>query len=287
MQLLKKIDLLFFGYIGISTVLLLISWNQSENSLNLLVARVVILSAVTGLIYASTKVKSTFIHLLRNTYPILLSMYFYSKTVFYNKFLFDNFDPYLIKLEEQIFGFQPSQQFSTYFSSKLFSELMYMGYFSFYILIIGFVLYTYFKKKNDFNELAFKLAASMLIFYLIFGIFPSAGPQFYFSAPESTAPTAYVFDTIMQFIIKNGDQPTGAFPSSHVGISVILLLLSRKKAPNYFKKAWPFVILLTLSTVYIKAHYAIDAIAGIIIAPVILYFATWLYNTSFKNNSTR
>jgi len=282
MNVLKKIDVLFFSYVGISTVLLLISWNQSTNSMNLLLIRTGIVLVTIGLIYANSKIQSTFLNLLRNIYPILLSVYFYSRTVFYNKFLFSDLDTYLINIEEYLFGFQPSLKFSEYFSSNIFSELMYIGYFSFYPLIAGFVLYLYFKKSPEFTMLIFKLSASLLLFYLIFGIFPSAGPQFFFSAVDRTPPDAYVFDKIMHFIIKNGDQPTGAFPSSHVGISVIILLLSKKSVPIFFRIAWPFVIILILSTVYIKAHYAIDAIAGIIIAPIILYIASQLYRIPLK-----
>ena len=286
MHVLKKIDYLFFSYIGITTIFLLISWNQSENIPRLLTIRAIVLTGVMGLIYIDSKRKSPIINFFRNVYPIALSIYFYSRTVFYNKFLFDNLDPYLMQLEQRLFGFQPSLKFSEYFSSNWFSELMYIGYFSFYILLGSFVIYLYTKKKELFLEVSFKLAASMLLFYFIFGFLPSAGPQFYFSVTDRIAPTAFAFDKIMQFIISNGDMPTGAFPSSHVGISVVILLLSKKHMPKYFKIAWPFVIILIPSIVYIKAHYAVDAIGGLLIAPFILYVASKLYRIPLHVKTT-
>lgn len=286
MYLLKRIDYLFFTYIGITTIFLLLSWNQSEQITNLLLIRVLILFVVIGLIYADSKRKSPVLNFFRNVYPIALSMYFYSRTFFYNKFLFDNLDPYLIKYEQALFGFQPSLRFSEYFSSNWFSELMYIGYFSFYFLIGFFVIYLYNKKKDIFLEVSFKLAASMLMYYFIFGFLSSAGPQFYFSTPDSIAPDAFIFDKVIQFIIKNGDLPTGAFPSSHVGISVVILLLSKKYASTYFKFAWPFVVILIPSIVYIKAHYALDAIGGILTAPIILYIASRLYRIPLKVKTT-
>ena len=273
---LKKIDTLFFCYVVITTVLLLFSWNQSSKSLELLLTKGLIIIISISLIYLDSKIKYKTINLLRNCYPLLFSMLFYTETVFYNKLFFNNLDNYLIDLEMYLFGFQPSIQFSEYFSNLLFSELMYIGYFSLYILIIGFVFITFFKLKKDTEELFFKLAASMLIFYLFFCFFPSAGPQFYFPTPEKNLPTAYIFDSIMHFIQK-AEQPTGAFPSSHVGISLIVLILMRKKVPMFFKIGIPFVILLIFSTVYIKAHYAVDAIAGILFVPIILYLSTILY----------
>lgn len=283
----KKIDFLFFGYVAITTILLLFSWNQSPNIIELLTTRVIIVIGVLGLIFINNKIKNGVLELIRNIYPIIISGYFYSETVFYNKFIWNNLDQKLIDLDQFIFGFQPSLTFSETFSSKLFSELMYFGYFSFYLLIIAFVIIAYYKLKEESTELIFKFSASMFLFYLFFGIVPSAGPQFYLSAPEKDLPVAFIFDKIMHFIQANAEQPTAAFPSSHVGISIIILILLRKKAPLFFKIAIPFVVVLILSTIYIKAHYAIDAIAGIIIAPIVLYLASILYRIPVLNKETK
>ena len=271
---LKKIDYLFFGFVLITTILILFS--GPENILELLLTRTFIVTAVIALLYLNIRVNSIVLKLLRSAYPILVSMLFYTETVFYNKLFFNNLDNFLIDLDAKLFGFQPSIKFSEFFSSPLFSEFMYIGYFSLYILIIGFVFIAFFKLKHLSEELFFKLAATMLLFYLFFGIFPAAGPQFYFSSPEKDVPSAFVFDKIMHFIQK-AEQPTGAFPSSHVGITLIILILLRKKARLFFKIAVPFVVLLFFSTVYIKAHYAVDVFGGILFTPIILYLAGVLY----------
>lgn len=274
--MLKKIDILFFGYVIITTILLLFSWNETNKSLEILLTRGLIIVVSISLIYFDSKVKSTLINLLRNCYPIIFGSLFYPETVFYNKLFFNNLDQHLLKLDYQIFGFQPSIKFSEYFSSPIFSEFMYIGYFSLYILIISFVLMSFFKLKKDRDELLFKLAASMLLFYLFFCFFPAAGPQFYFLSPEKELPTAFIFDKIMHFI-QRAEQPTGAFPSSHVGVSIIILILLRKRVPIFFKIAIPFVFLLVFSTVYIKAHYVVDIIGGILFIPIALYLASILY----------
>ena len=272
----KRIDIFFFGYVFITTILLIFSWDKTGKSLELFLTRGLLLGLGLTFIYYDSKVKNTLLNLLRNCYPILFSLLFYTETVFYNKLFFSNLDGYLIDLDFKLFGFQPSVKFSEYFSNPVFSELMYIGYFTLYILIISFVLITYFKLKKEREELFFKLAASMLLYYLFFCFFPAAGPQFYFPLPEKELPSAFVFDKIMHFLQK-AEQPTGAFPSSHVGISLIILILFRKRVANYFKIAIPFVILLILSTVYIKAHYAIDAIAGVLSVPIVLYLASFFY----------
>tara|TARA_R110002124_G_scaffold278506_2_gene450537 strand:- start:5510 stop:5962 length:453 start_codon:yes stop_codon:yes gene_type:complete len=136
----------------------------------------------------------------------------------------------------------------------------------------------YFKRKSLFIESTYKVAFSLLFFYFIFAIFPSAGPQFYFDVSERAVPTnGYLFQKIMHVIQDGAEQPTGAFPSSHVGVTIVILLLARKTLPLFYKICLPITILLMLSTVYIKAHYAVDAIAGFLIAPFILYLSDFMY----------
>lgn len=283
MQYLKKIDILFFSYLVITTVLLVFSCETIENLSVLLAIRLLTLSVSIGVIYLNTKIKNQFVLLIRKAYPILFSMLFYTETVHYNKLFFTNLDDILLQADAFIFGFQPSIAFSEYFSHPIFSELMYVGYFSLYIIIIAFIYISFFKQKQHTDELFFKLATTMLLFYLFFGFFPAAGPQFYFSSPEKDLPTAFIFDKIMHFI-QQAEQPTGAFPSSHVGISVAVLVLLRTKAPLFFKIAVPFVILLICSTVYIKAHYVVDVIGGLLAVPIVLSIASYLYKKTSHFN---
>ena len=279
----KSVDVLFFAFFLLTTLLIILAREQSpKDFLNLLSVRATILFWIAIIVYLNGIRKHPALNFIRNTYPILLSGYFYSETVHYNKLFFRNIDPWLENVEVLFFGMQPSIEFSLHFSNRLFSELMYFGYFSFYVLILGFTLFVSFREKRFFHKAVFLLSSSLYIFYFLFGLIPSAGPQFYFSSPDNILPNAYFFDKIMHFIQRTAEQPTGAFPSSHVGISLIILMMSRKKAPIFFKVALPLTVLLVLSTVYIKAHYVIDVLGAIIVAPFILYLSRFLYSLFSK-----
>lgn len=278
----KKIDFIFIVYLLVSSVFLFLSWSSIESRWYLLLNRLLVIIAITLLVIYHNRTKNIIIHFIRTTYPIILSGYYYSETVFYNKLFFSDYDWLLASWDDTIFGSQLSIGFSNYFSNLFFSELMYFSYFSFYLLIIGFTVFMYLKRKNEFEKTNFHLIISLYIFYLIFCMFPSAGPQFYFDPPQNILPNAFVFDKIMHFIQETAEQPTGAFPSSHVGISVIILLITRTKAPNFFKYTWPLVFLIIMSTVYIKAHYVVDVIGGVIIAPFILYLSNILFQIDIK-----
>lgn len=283
MNKLIKIDFLFLGFLLTTTILLICSWNQTENVVDLLITRGIIFVISIGFIFLNPILKSSIFSLFRNIYPVLFAGYFYTETVHYNKLFFDNLDSLFIQMDEWLFGFQPSLKLYDYFSSSFLTELMYFGYFSFYFIILGFVLIMYFKRKELFVESTFKVAFSLLFFYFIFAIFPSAGPQFHFDLPERAVPTnGSFFQAIIHAIQAGAEQPTGAFPSSHVGVTIVILLLARKTLPLFFKICVPLTIILIISTVYIKAHYAVDAIFGFLIAPIIVYLATVMYHYPSK-----
>ena len=279
MNRLIKIDFLFLGFLLTTTILLICSWNQTENVIDLLITRGIIFVISIGFIFLNPILKSSIFSLFRNIYPVLFAGYFYTETVHYNKLFFDNLDSLFIQMDEWLFGFQPSLEFSKNFSSSWFAELMYFGYFSFYFIILGFIIIMYFKHKKFFVENVFKVTFSLLFFYFLFAIFPSAGPQFYFNEIERVVPmNGFIFQDIMHAIQAGAEQPTGAFPSSHVGVTVAILILAQKKLPLFFKFCLPLTVILILSTVYIKAHYAVDAVFGLLIAPIIVYLATIMYN---------
>ncbi len=286
MQQFKRLDFLFLGFLLITTILVVCSWNQTGNIVDLLLIRGLIFITSLAFIFLNPIVKSALFSLFRNIYPVLFAGYFYTETVHYNKLFFDNLDPIFIQMDQWLFGFQPSLKFSTYFSNSWFTEIMYFGYFSFYFIILGFIFAMCFKCKTLFLENMFKVSFSLLFFYFIFAIFPSAGPQFYFELPDRAVPTnGYIFQRIMHAIQAGAEQPTGAFPSSHVGVTVVILLLARKNAPLFYKICLPLTFILILSTVYIKAHYAVDAIFGVLIAPIIVYLAAVMYNYPTKKDA--
>ena len=278
---LKSFDYIIILYIILTGLYMGFSFNQIENTGYHLISRFVILIFIYLLL--NYKSNHKIILFLRNFYPLLLLGFFYSETGFFNHLIFDNFDPALVKLEETFFGSQLSLEFSKTIPYKWFSELMHIGYFSYYLLTFGVPLLFYVKAPEKFEKSIFIIIMSFCIYYIVFIVFPSVGPQFYFPIEQRFVPDGMLFDKIMKIIIEIGEAETGAFPSSHVGMSVIFIILIAK----YFKKLLPvfifFVLILIASTVYIKAHYAIDIIAGLVTGILFYYISNITYNKCFNS----
>lgn len=222
----------------------------------------------------------------RYVFQLGLLAYWYPDTYEFNR-LFPNLDHLFAHTEQVLFGCQPSIEFSQWLSSPFFSEAFNMGYFAYYPMIFGIVLFYFVARYQEFGRTAFIVLNSFFLYYLIYIFVPVAGPQYYFPAIgldhvalgdfhavgdyfnynstllPSPGDSSGFFYHMVEMTQQAGERPTAAFPSSHVGMSTIIFLLAlRTRNKVLIGILFPFYALLCCATVYIQAHYLIDAIAG-------------------------
>ena len=244
---------------------------------NFILTRIIFVFAFIFSLVIKNKISNNFFQLLQNILVFALMTFLYKETAMLNTLIFPKIDEFLSNLDQNIFKFQPSIEFSKHFNSLFFSELFYFGYFCYYLLplvVLG-ILYKFLPQKIE--EFGFILITSYLLYNFIFIIIPAEGPQFYFTFPDNHIEAQGIFGNAIKLIQKNGEASTAAFPSSHVGISWIVifwLYQNFKKSVKYFI---PFVVLLMFSTVYIKAHYFVDVGAGFISAPIVFFLTFKFY----------
>lgn len=214
--------------------------------------------------------------------------------------MFPNLDHVFCHLEQQLFGFQPAISFVSTFSWPVFSELMSLGYTSYYPMIALTTFFYFVCRYNEFERASFVVLASFFIFYVVFIFVPVAGPTFYYKAVGMENIMSGVFPAVGDYFNTHqeclptpgytqgffydlvedakaaGERPTAAFPSSHVGIATVCMLLAwhtRNRRLLYVMA--PFYVLLCFSTVYIQAHYAIDALAGLVSGTLLFVVLMW------------
>ena len=152
-------------------------------------------------------------------------------------------------------------------------------------------------QELDVPRVAAVILTSFFIYYIMYIALPVAGPQFYFAAIGIDNAAAGVYpaigdyfnthtemlpapgwsDGLFQHLVAltqaSGERPTAAFPSSHIGVSTIILMLTWKYARRLTVVFAPLWLLLCGATVFIQAHYVVDAICGLLTAPVVLWLA--------------
>ena len=244
---------------------------------NFILTRIIFVFAFIFSLVIKNKISNNFFQLLQNILVFALMTFLYKETAMLNTLIFPKIDEFLSNLDQTIFNFQPSIEFSKHFNSLFFSELFYFGYFCYYLLplVVFGILYKFLPQKIE--EFGFILITSFLLYYFIFIIIPAEGPQFYFTFPDNYIEAQGIFGNAIKLIQKNGEAPTAAFPSSHVGISWIVIFRLYQNLRKSVKYFLPFVILLMFSTVYIKAHYFVDVVAGFLTAPIVFFLTFKFY----------
>lgn len=284
----------------ITTILILFMWSRLNSPLTMLMEHIGIAVLTVALAVVYDKLPSKWTNFLRIAVQLALLSYWYPETFEFNR-SFDNLDHIFAAAEQSIFGCQPSILFPAALPTSLESEAFYMGYFSYYPMIFAVVLCYFFLRNKIFEKASFILIASFYIYYLIYIVLPVAGPQFYFPAIGWDQAAAGVFPSIGDYFNTHvavihgpgdatgffydlvqgahdaGERPTAAFPSSHVGVSTIIMILFWKLSKRITAIVTPFYVLLCLSTVYIQAHYLIDSIAGLLTAGLIYYLSSLLF----------
>ncbi len=294
------------AYTLFTALLVLLLWGRMTDPGLLMYGRVLILSGLvaTRVIYLWMPTRGTL--LLRYLYPLSLLAYWYPDTYEFCQ-LFGNLDHVFARADQTLFGCQPALLFFRLLPGKVWSELFHLGYFSYYPLIALTVLAPLFTNRSLFGRTAFVVLLSFFFYYLIYLFLPVAGPQYYFHAVGLDAvqaghfpavgdwfrfhtelgpsPTpSGLFRNLVEATQASGERPTAAFPSSHVGVSTILMLLLWRNRRTLMLAVAPLYVLLCASTVYIEAHYLIDVFGGWATAFLFYWLTNRLYPYFEKNN---
>jgi len=275
----RTTDIAVIIYMLITAILIIVSEGFSYVYGIQLLIRPLIFLLIVLIVFLDEKYTSKILAFIHFFYPIALLSYFYGETALLNHIFFsESLDSLIYGWDEFIFGFQPSLEFSISYPQKWFSELVNFGYFSYYLLTFGVSFSFFLLKPEKAERVIFIIINSFFIYYLIFIIFPVSGPQYYFEKTLAHVNNSGYFSQAVKLVQYYGEHPTGAFPSSHVGMVVIFLALTYKEMKALYWIIIPLFILIAMATVYIKAHYAIDVFAGLLSAPLVFFCSKNLFS---------
>ncbi len=268
-------DLVFIAYVAFTGVLLAaFGWKLGPRLwIGLTLTHVALLGFglwVAGKALRDRSVAGFF----RDAYPIASVVYLYWELRYLALLFSDGYnDAVILWLEEAIFGEQLAMTLSEHFPYLWLSELMHFFYASYWFLLPAALIMLYFRRNMlGFRDLIF--AEVMVYFgsYLIFIFFPVAGPHYQFPAIGGELAEGPFYRWV-HWMLEDGGSKGAAFPSSHVAVAVTVALASWRSDRTVFWVTLPFVIGLTISTVYGRFHYGIDALAGILAAVVLVWLA--------------
>lgn len=292
---LLAIEWIILGYMVLTLLLALFMSTKIHDINPMIWGRFRTVMMMLGLWVVYRLIPCRFTMFARIALQLLLLGIWYPETFEFNRH-FPNLDHLFATHEQSLCGCQPALLFSQAIAHPVFSELMHLGYSSYFPLIAIVTLFYFFKRYEQFLRAEFIILGAFYIYYVIFIFLPVTGPQYYYLAAgfdqiangvfpdmgnyfathmeKATTPgwSEGFFYSLVEGMHDAGERPTAAFPSSHVGITTIVMLLALHTRSRWLTLCMlPFYVLMCFATVYILAHYAIDALAGLVTG-ALLYF---------------
>jgi membrane-associated phospholipid phosphatase len=187
-------------------------------------------------------------------------------------------DAQLMAIEYALFGVHPTLWFERFMVPWV-TEYMQLAYVAFYFL--PFILCTPLYRQGQFLAFRVSLCALLLSYYvsyLLYFLTPARGPRFYLAAYHTLPLTGLWLTTPLQDTLDalEGSQ-WDAFPSGHTAIAIIVLVMAARYQRRLFYPLLVITVSLMISTVYLRYHYVIDVIAGVLLAGWCLGVTFWLY----------
>ncbi len=142
-------------------------------------------------------------------------------------------------------------------------------YVSYYFIPFGMCIALWVQRRwKDFDDLAFGLITTLLLTYLGYFILPTTGPRVPHDLEQQVLGGGTFSARVRDFLRAAEVNQLDAFPSGHTALSLVYLGYGWKLFPSW-KVRLPLavsVVGIIFATVYLSLHYAVDLMAGAVLA---------------------
>jgi len=187
-------------------------------------------------------------------------------------------DAELITLDQRLFGFQASVAIQRFITP---ARTAWMEFCYFYhvlnIPLVGCFVYLC-RPRERFREMMSGLMVVTFLGLLGYLLVPAVGPMYtlhdVYTVPLSQPIS--IFNQQLEFM-DLARIHRDVFPSMHVAISFLVWLYALRNSRPLFWVLSPLILSLWVSTIYLRYHYLIDVVAGLLLAPASFLLANWLF----------
>ncbi|MEK6646080.1 MAG: phosphatase PAP2 family protein [Candidatus Firestonebacteria bacterium] len=178
-------------------------------------------------------------------------------------------DNTLIKLDYFIFGVNPTVWLEK-ITFPILTEILQIIYCTYFFLPIFFGVILLSKGKHtEFHRVLSSILCAFYFNYILYIIFPAIGPRYTLNHLQSFPLTGIFFTSLIRDGLSNLEGiHRDVFPSGHTAVPLVVLYFSYKYERKIFYILLPIVIAMIFSTVYLRYHYVIDVISGVVLAGI-------------------
>jgi len=285
-QALPPVDLLiisfilFLSFIGVLTI-------HNPNQLAVFLGLNIIFS--TGIIVLSQKEHSAkILKIIHDWYPApAIYLIFKEVHVVIQAMGGKDWDWLFIEIDRFLFGVDPTVWLSRW-TNPVLTELLQITYASYFFIMLALGVELYVKKEYEkYYFTLFAIVFGFILSYFGYLLFPAVGPRFTlhdFNMLKSDLPGIWLTDGIRDLLNAGESIPKGAvnaielaqrdvFPSGHTQMTLITIILAFRYGVKCRYVITLFGALLIISAVYLRYHYVVDVIGGILFTWLTLWLA--------------
>jgi membrane-associated phospholipid phosphatase len=267
---LQPIDRWTLGYVAFAAALLVLRYPAGLPYAGLLPAALALVALTAGMLAPRARGAGPVGALLGEFYPLILTAALYTQIGLVNAAAGVCHDAIVQGWEEALFGGQPSRDWIRASPSPTLSRLLHAGYLSYYVVVAAAPLGLWLSgRRGPARQALLRIMAAFYVCYAAFLVFPVAGPRYAFALADNAA-TRVELAVFTQTLLDSGAAWGTAFPSSHVAASLTAALSALGSWRALGRPLLAASVLLALATVYGQFHYAVDSLAGALVAAAVL-----------------
>lgn len=177
-----------------------------------------------------------------------------------------------VKLDAQLFAFDArwlggnwSERLDA-FATPALTDLMSGCYMLFMPLLYGSLLRYFFWQRERRARFLAGLFTVYGVGFLGYLLVPAAGPYVVFATVFKGPLPGGALWHLNERMVAFGSNGVDVFPSLHAAVSVYILAFAWRRARSEFWLLLPLVLGICASTIYLRYHYLVDVICGLLLA---------------------
>lgn len=262
---LTAVDRVFLAYIAFVTALVIVFWQGIPHFGVFLADHVLVAALICTFAWAHQRFGGMFWRTIHAWYPLLfIAMAFRELHYLVPRVNPVDADRDLMMIDRLIFGVDPTVWLQCILHPMAVEllQIVYTAYYFIPVVVCG--AYYLRRSEREFDESMAAVLGAFFVSYAGYFLVPALGPRL---TMEHSLPLQGVWS--FEFLRYGLDslelEMRDCFPSGHTMISVVALWYAWRFDRRMFAVLLPVVTALVFSTVYLRYHYVIDVLVGLLL----------------------
>jgi len=188
-------------------------------------------------------------------------------------------DAFLARLDLALWGVHPTIWLER-IQTPAFTEFLQIIY-TLFVPVVLVPAFVWWRKRNytEFQYFAFLIALGYLVSYVGYLIVPARGPRFLLAHLQHVPLRGlWLFQGMQAALDRLESAHYDCFPSGHTELTMLAWWSTRRFGkPTVFWLYFTYTLCIIFATVYLRYHYSVDVLAGVLVAVILIGLAPVLY----------